>query len=112
MNWETLVPGCLGSGPNGEQYATLQCVPAVFRVVITAALTFVGAAAVIIIIYAGIRFITSRGDPKQVQGAKQIMTWAIIGLIIVLVSFGIIALISTITGTTCINTFGFGNCSS
>lgn len=111
MDWETLVPGCIDKSTPGTEVATLQCIPAVFQVIVTAALTFVGAAAVIMIIYAGIRFITSRGDPKQVQGAKQIMTWAIIGLIIVLISFGIIALISTITGTTCINTFGFGNCS-
>lgn len=101
---------CLGSGPNGEQYATLQCIPAVFQLIITAALTFVGGVAVIMILYAGIRFITSRGDPKQVQGARQVMTWAIVGLVIVLVSFGIIRLIGIITGTTCINTFGFGNC--
>ncbi len=107
MDWT----GCTDTNTPGVEVATLKCIPALFQTLVTAALEFVGAVAVIMIIYAGIRFITSRGDPKAVQGARQVMTWAIIGLLIVLVSFGIIMLIAKLTGATCINTFGFTSCS-
>src|SRR6266550_2158932 len=91
--------------------ATLRCIPVVFQNVVTAALMFVGATAVFFIIYAGIRFVTSGGDPKQVASARQIMTYAIIGLILVLSSFAIIFFIGYLTHTTgCITNFGFGNC--
>src|SRR5437868_1659455 len=91
--------------------ATLRCIPVVFHNVITAALMFVGAIALFFIIYAGIRFVTSGGDPKNVAAARQIMTYAIIGLILVLCSFAIIFFIGFLTKTTnCITNLGFGNC--
>ncbi len=92
------------------QIASLQCVPVVFSYIVTAALEFVGAVAVILLVYAGIRFITSGGDPKQVQAAQKIITYAIIGLVIVLSSFGIILFISYLTGAKCITTIGFSSC--
>jgi len=54
------------------------------------AFVFLGIVVVGIIVYAGFSFVTSGGDPKKVQGARQIMTFAIIGLIIVLLSFAIL----------------------
>jgi len=99
------------STPNGtEQIASLKCLPIVFSNVVTAALEFVGAVAVILLVYAGIRFVTSGGDPKQVAAARQIITYAIIGLVIVLCSFGIIMFISYITGAKCITTLSFTSC--
>jgi hypothetical protein len=43
----------------------------------------VGAAAVIMIIYSGFRYITSGGDSGRVGGAKNSLIYAIIGLVIV-----------------------------
>jgi predicted secreted protein len=80
--------------------ATLRCLPIVFQNVISAFLLFVGAVALFLIIYSGIRLVTSGGDPKQVEGARKIMTYAIIGAVIVLLSFAIIAFIGYITGST------------
>lgn len=101
--------GCVHNG-----VATLQCIPIVFTNVVRAALMFAGTVALILIIYAGIRFITSGGDAKQAQGARQIMTYAIIGLIIILTSFGILYLIGYLTKTTnCItdiNAMSKGGC--
>ena len=90
--------------------ATLQCIPIVFSNIVKAALIFVGAVAVILIVYAGIRLITSGGDPKQVQAARQIITYAILGLVLVLSSFGIIFFISYLTGAHCIETLSFSSC--
>lgn len=84
--------------------ATLRCLPVVFNNVISAFLLFTGAVALFLIIYSGIRLVTSGGDPKQVEGARKIMNYAIIGAIIVLLSFAIIAFIGYVTKSSdCIN---------
>lgn len=86
--------------------ATLRCIPIVFKNVISAALLFVGIVAIAFIIYAGIGFTMSGGDPKKVDGARRTMTFAILGLTIVLLSFGIIIFIGYITGSAdCITSF-------
>jgi hypothetical protein len=107
IDWNST--GCVNHG-----VATLQCIPAVFSNVVRAALIFAGAVAVILIIYGGIRLIYSGGDAKQVQGARQIITYAIIGLILILSAFGIILLIGYLTNTTtCItdlNAINNGGC--
>lgn len=100
--------GCVT--PGDDQVATLQCLPIIFHNVITAAIVFAGAVAVFLIILSGIKFVTSGGDPKQVEGAKHTMTYAIIGLVIVLLSFFIISVIGGMTGATCIKNFGFDTC--
>jgi len=46
----------------------------------------VGAAAVIMIIYAGFRYITSGGSSDRVGGAKNSLIYAIVGLVIVAVA--------------------------
>jgi Type IV secretion system pilin len=99
---------------DGAQIATLNCIPVVFNNVIYAALLFVGSVAVILLIYAGIRFVMSGGDPKQTQQARQIIIYAILGLVVVLTSFGIIYLIGYLTNSTnCItniNSMTTGGC--
>ncbi len=89
---------------------TLNCVPIVFGNVVKAALMFAGVVAVFLIVISGIKFINSSGDPKQVEGARKTMTYAIIGLVIVLSSFFIIDVIGKSTGATCILEFGFTGC--
>lgn len=86
--------------------ATLRCIPVLFNNVIRGALSFVGITALFFIVYAGFSFVNSGGDPKKVQGARQIMTYAIIGLIIVLLSFAILFFIGWTTGSyDCITSF-------
>jgi uncharacterized membrane protein len=91
--------------------ATLSCLPIVFGNIVDWAIALAGLTAVFFIIFSGIKFLTSGGDPKQVDGAKKTLTYAIAGLIIVFISFAIIKLIGTITGATCVSLpFGFNNC--
>lgn len=104
--WDEIVKDCIDS----SGVPTLQCIPAVFQNIVTAALVFAGIVAVIIVILSGIKFITSSGDPKQVEGAKKTMTFAIIGLIIIFLSFTVIKVIGVITGAECISMFGFKSC--
>lgn len=48
-----------------------------------------GTVAVIVIIIAGINYVTSTGDAGKVTKAKNMLTYAVVGLIIVLVAFAI-----------------------
>ena len=90
--------------------ATLDCIGPLFQNIINAALVFAGVVALFFIIFSGIKFITPSGDPKQVEGARKTLTYAIIGLLVILFSFFIINLISYVTGVSCIKMFGFTNC--
>lgn len=45
------------------------------------------------LVYAAYLFITSRGNPKQIEQAKKIITWVIIGLLAVFLSYSIKTLI-------------------
>jgi len=106
MNWGN----CLVSTGGVNDIATLGCIVPVFQNIVIAVLTFSGIVAVFFIIFAGIKFVTSGGDPKAVEGARKTLTFAIVGLIVVLLSFFIIYIIGQITHVTCIEKFGFTNC--
>jgi hypothetical protein len=80
--------------------ATLRCIPDLFQNIVNAALTFVGVTAVIMLIYGGIKFINSGGDQKQTTEARKILTFAILGVVLVLGSFAIIYFIGFLTGST------------
>ena|SRR3989304_9560174 len=92
--------------------ATLDCIPLLIQNLVYWAIRFAGVVALFLLIFAGIKFISSGGDPKSVDSAKKTATYALIGLILVFLSFFIIQLIGQITGLTpgCINNFGFTNC--
>ncbi len=101
---------CVEILDDGSKIASLRCIPVVLQNLVSAALLFVGVVAVILIIYSGIKFIYSGGDQKQVAAARQIMTYAILGLVLVLSSFGIIYFISYLTNVQCITKFDLTSC--
>lgn len=89
MDWTS----CLDQG-----VATLRCIPILIKNLVNAALVLAGVTALVIIIYSGIKFITSRGDTQAVADARKSLTFAIIGLVVIFLSFFIIALLSKTTG--------------
>src|SRR5579871_2314527 len=112
VDWGTVFPGvpdCLDR-TSGTPVATLACIPVVLRIIINAALVFSGVTALFFIIFSGIKFITSGGDPKIAEGARHTLTYAIIGLLLILLSFFIINVLGTITGVGCITKLGFSQC--
>lgn len=58
--------------------------------VLNAAFMFAGVVAVIFIIIGGIQYSGSAGDPNKVTGAKNTLTYAIIGLVVVAFSLLIV----------------------
>lgn len=81
--------------------ATLRCVPYFLGNIINLAVVFSAVAAAIFLLLGGIRFITSGGDQAKMKQAKQTITFAILGLLMILFSFVIIKLVSTISGVEC-----------
>ena len=71
---------------------------------------FAGVAALFFIIISGIKYIKSGGEEEKIKSARETLTYALIGLVLIILSFAIINIISAITGVTCIKQFGFGNC--
>lgn len=115
-------PGGSGGGvtgpvtPNGvyggvkclvDGVATLDCLPGMFSLVINAIFSFVGIAAVIMLIFSGVQMIIANGDAKTLETAGKTFNYSLIGLVVVLCSFLVINLIATITGVHCLTSFGF-----
>lgn len=94
------VEGCIENG-----VARLTCLPAVLGNIISFALIASGVVALFFIIFAGAKLVTSAGDQKKVEGARKTLTWAIIGLVIILLAFFIVNFLGVLTGTEeCVNT--------
>ena len=53
-------------------------------------LLFLGLIAVIMIIYGGITYVTAGGNDEKVGKAKKIIMYAIVGIVIVLISFALV----------------------
>ena len=56
-------------------------------------LTFLGIVAVIMVIYGGVTYVTAAGEDEKIQSAKKIIMYAVIGIIIVLISFALVNMI-------------------
>jgi hypothetical protein len=90
--------------------ATLGCIPNLLNNLVTLLFGLVGIVAVIFVIYGGAKFVLSGGDEKQVEGARKTITYALIGLVVVILAFAIVNFISYITGVGCIKQLGIGTC--
>lgn len=57
-------------------------------------LYFVGGIAIIMIIIGGLRYVLSSGNPTQVQDAKNTILYAIVGLVIAIGAYAIVAFVT------------------
>lgn len=48
---------------------------------------FIGVVLIVVIIYGGFLYMTSRGNEKQLETAKNVLTYAIVGIVIVFASY-------------------------
>lgn len=53
-------------------------------------LTFLGLLAVVMVIYGGFLYVSSAGNEENVKKAKQILIYAVIGIILIVASFAIV----------------------
>lgn len=55
-------------------------------------------ALVIVLVYGGIRFLTSGGDPKALKAGSDTFTWALLGMLFLVIAWLILQLIEAFTG--------------
>ena len=90
---------------------TLLCLGEVLGRVVTVLLMFSGAVSVLFMIWGAIRFILAAGDPKGLAQAKNMFTYSLAGLIIIILSFALIMFFGDLLGVEPLSTlqFDFGN---
>lgn len=66
------------------------------QVIVNIALPLAIAAALVLLIVAGYQMISSQGNPEKLNGAKEMATNAIIGLVFILLSVGILVLVGSV----------------
>ncbi len=79
---------CAASNPNDEIGAILGTITNVLFFII-------GALAVIMIIYSGIRYTTSAGNPAGVTAAKNSLIYSVVGLVVAILAYAIVKYIVT-----------------
>ncbi len=96
------------TGATNLGYLTFNCLPNFFQGVIQTALSFVGITCAIFIIIAGFKLVSSQGDAKKIAEGRNTLTFALIGLVVVILSFTIIHFFSYVTGLGCLMNLNFG----
>ena len=85
--------------------ATISGLQDLFKNAVTAIIALAGVVLFVMLIIGGVRYVTSGGDPKSAEGARNTITYAIGGLVLVLISYLILVIIGQITGATNITHF-------
>lgn len=67
----------------------------IFQTIVNIFLFIIGAIAVIMLIYGGIRYTISGGDSKHVTAAKDTILYAIVGLIVAILAYAIVNFVIT-----------------
>lgn len=60
------------------------------RVIISTLLIVLGMVSVIVIVIGGIRYATSNGDSSAIKGAKDTILYAVVGLVVAIMSYAIV----------------------
>ncbi|QQG47641.1 MAG: hypothetical protein HY044_00965 [Candidatus Woesebacteria bacterium] len=76
-----------------------------FANVLQVAIALAGIGFFVMLLIGGFKYLTSGGDPKAVESAKNTLTWAIFGLVAVALAFLILLAIANFTGVTSILNF-------
>jgi hypothetical protein len=75
-----------------------ETIEGVVQTIVNIALPLAGIAALFLFVIAGYNMITSQGNPDKLKEAKDMITNAVIGLVFILLSVGILVLISELFG--------------
>ncbi len=89
-------------------FAKLSSIPILFENILGAVTVLGGFAALIMIIFGGFRYIVAQGDPKAVMAARGTLTWAVVGLVMIIVAWLILAFLADFLGLPGLTKFCFG----
>lgn len=83
---------------SGDEPANFKDLEVVFSNILGLLIPFAGIAIFVMIMIGGFKYMTSGGDPKKAAEGASTLTWAVIGLIVLVGAWFILRLISEFTG--------------
>lgn len=86
------------SNPSGDQPATLKDLEAVFIRIVQAAVELALVVFFIMLLYGGFKYLTSGGEPKNIEAAQKTLTNAILGIVLLIGIWLILRFITVFTG--------------
>ena len=91
----------LGDNPENVSEATggASSARALARTIVNFFLFFLGLVATIMVIYGGVLYVTAAGNDDQVGKAKNVILYAIIGIVVILLSFALVNTVILGAGT-------------
>lgn len=102
-------PGVCTYTHEGDQVATIGGLECLMQIALQYIVGFVAIGVLVMLVIGGYKLLTSGGDPKGVEGGKNVITYAIMGLVIALLSVFIINFIAQFTGATGILQFNLSS---
>ena len=81
----------------GPDPAGLKEIEQVFQSIISTIVGLAFFATLALLVWAGIKYLTSGGEPKAIQSAHHTVTWAILGVLFLAISWLILQLIANFT---------------
>lgn len=66
-------------------------------------LPFIGGVLMLMVIYGGVLYITSGGDPDKLGKAKKTLMWAVLGVILIVISYSIVIALNKVVNTKILN---------
>ena len=93
--WTAGTGGAAGTCKGGNADTNNANLNDTIHTVINTMLFIVGILAVIMIIYGGIRYVISRGEEKEITGAKNTIMYSIVGLVVAIIAFVIVQWVFT-----------------
>ena len=81
--------GVIGSGGGGSKNRPGRVTDTI-RVVVNILLFLIGSFAVIMIVIAGFRFVTSNGDSNTISSARNTILYAVIGLVVAFLAYALV----------------------
>src|SRR3989344_6616835 len=91
--------------PCREGFAPLSELTVIFANVVGVILAFAGFAVLLMLIVGGFRYIVARGDPKAISQARGTITWAVVGLVFIIMAFLIVDFIAGFVEIPAVGTF-------
>lgn len=93
--------GCI----ENEDVATIQCLVPLFQNVVTAVIQIAAIALFVMFVIGGFNILMSGGDPKRMEQGKNTLTYAIIGIVVMVLAYLIIQIIGNFTGVSGLGEF-------
>ncbi len=94
--WQELVVECNLTATKGVP--TIKCLEAVFANILSASIALAGLALFVMLVIGSFKYLTSGGDPKQTETAQKTITYAVLGIVLIISSYVILRLIGNFTG--------------